>query len=59
MYNPDKAPRISPELVKWLKENFPKKSYDPNTAHQRIMYEEGIQEMLNILERISEDQSNK
>lgn len=56
MYNTEQAPRVSQALVKFLRQHFPKRSYEPSMSNAEIMFEEGKQAMIDVLERISEDQ---
>jgi hypothetical protein len=56
MYNTEQAPRVSQALIKWLRQHFPKRSYEPSMSNAEIMHEEGKQAMIDVLERISEDQ---
>jgi hypothetical protein len=56
MYNTEQAPRVSQALIKWLRQHFPKRSYEPSMSNAEIMHEEGRQAMIDVLERISEDQ---
>lgn len=51
-------PYIEPRLVEWLRENFPKREYTPTDEMAHIMFEEGKQNMISVLERILEDQTN-
>lgn len=51
-------PYVDPLLVEWLKANFPKREYTPADEMAHIMFEEGKQSMISVLERIVEDQTN-
>lgn len=59
MYDPEQSPRVPQALIKFLRQHFPKRSYEPSMSQAEIMHEEGKQAMIDILERISEDQTNK
>jgi hypothetical protein len=59
MYNTEQAPRVSQSLIKFLRQHFPKRSYEPSMSQAEIMHEEGKQAMIDVLERIAEDQSKK
>lgn len=45
-------PRISLELVDYLKETFPNKSITPDNSIEQIMYEAGQNSVIEFLERI-------
>lgn len=51
-------PYVDPLLVEWLKANFPKRSYTPADEVSQIMFEEGKQNLIDILARLVEDQTN-
>ena len=54
----DLPPYIDPLLVEWLRNNFPKRSYTPADEMQHIMFEEGKQNLIDILARLAEDQAD-
>ena len=54
----DLPPYIDPLLVEFLRDMFPKREYTPADEMAHIMFEEGKQNMISVLERIVEDQTN-
>ena len=56
----DKPPQITKELIEWLSACFPKRKYLPDESTiETVMFEEGKQEMIDILHRLYDEQQNK